>query len=463
MSGLWESVPQVRWSGTRPDAAVPAPKAEPSVAANTGASVAKSQSSSPSSPNADAEMARGAGQAKAIRTVGNVEPPKQTMDGEIYSRDFENNPPTQTNSPSSEFGLTERGQDQIEKLRAALDNDAVQVEGTPRHAGNTHDVRVRVDSLVEKARSLFDLGQLREARHAAKIAHDLGDAARLDYSPEEERPIDLVQRIEDRIKETSEVADSLEIGTDQQTVDGAPSQKSHQELSLTSPPTATLGKQLPAAKPADADANSRRKDWTQGLSVFRRDRKPMPTSVPGTISQPAVATAAPTTDMPAIPIGVEFNVEPIEASESAVVQANRSLSLARPGVASMLDEQKSEMELHGDTHDAYETHSESAESASSAEVSRNSPLFKADTVSWSEDAVTPRVLNSDESTTPPVDFAEVEPLAPFRDVAAASVTPSVTDKPSELPRPVDQSWAFGVALFAACAIVAIFWYRRGAV
>lgn len=462
MSGLWESVPQVRWSGTRPDSALPVPKAEPSVAANTGASVAKSESSPSSSPTAEGELARVAGQAKAIRTVGSVEPPKQTMDGDISGGDFENIPPTQTNSPSSEFGLTERGQDQIEKLRAALDNDAVQVEGAPRNAGNTHDVRVRVDSLVEKARSLFDLGQLREARHAAKIAHDLGDAARLDYSPEEERPIDLVQRIDDRIKETTEVADSLEIGTDQQTVDGSPSQKRQQEMALTSPTTTTLGKQLPAAKPADADTNVRRKDWTQGLSVFRRERKPTPTAVPDTISQPTVATVPPTTDTAAIPLGVEFNVEPIEANESAIVQANRSLSLARPGVVSSQDEQKSDVELHGDTLDAYDTHGESAEPASSAEVNRNSPLFKADTVSWSEDAVTPRVLNTEESTTP-VDFAEVEPLAPFRDVAAASATPAVTDKPSELPRPVDQSRAIGIALFAACTIVAIFWYRRGAV
>lgn len=463
MSGLWESVPQVRWSGTRPDPALPVPKAEPSVAANTGASVAKSQSSSPSSPNADAEVARGVGQAKAIRTVGNVEPPKQTMDGEFPGGDFENNTPTQTNSPSSEFGLTERGQDQIEKLRAALDNDAVQVEGSPRNAGNTHDVRVRVDSLVEKARSLFDLGQLREARHTAKIAHDLGDAARLDYSPEEERPIDLVQRIDDRIKETTEIADNLETGSDQQMVDGPSSEKRQQEIALTPPSTTTLGKQLPAARPADTDANNRRKDWTQGLSVFRRDRKPTPTAVPGAISHPTVAATPSATDTTTIPIGVEFSAEPIEANESAVVQANRSLSLARPGVESSLEEQESDVERYGDTLDDYNARGESAESASSAEANRNSPLFKADTVSWSEVAVTPRVLNIEESTPPPVDFAEVEPLAPFRDVTGASTASVVSEKATDAPRPVDRSWAIAVALFTACTIVAIFWYRRGAV
>src|SRR5262249_21123283 len=110
---------------------------------------------------------------------------------------------TPANKP--EAVVSEPSNSQIERLKAALDDDAERAKEPSRQLSN-HDVRVRVESLLQRSRNLFDLGQLREARHTAKIAHELGDSAKLDYSPDEERPIDLVQRIEDQLKEADALA-----------------------------------------------------------------------------------------------------------------------------------------------------------------------------------------------------------------------------------------------------------------
>lgn len=460
MSGLWESVPQVRWSGTRSDAAAAPPKAEPSVAANTGASVARKETEA-TTASPDNELAKSPGPSKSIRPVGGIETPKQAAEPDLVASEIESNP-VPSNSAGNELTIADRGHEQIEKLRAALNNDAAQAEGSPRHAGNTHDVRLRVDSLVEKARSLFDLGQLREARHAAKIAHDLGDAARLDYSPEEERPIDLVQRIEDRIRETDAVADGSETSADQQTAETPPSQKPVPDSAIATSASTQIAKPGPSAKSPEGDLNGRRKDWTQGLSVFRRDRKPTPVATPVAATQQGIAATTPIAETPAIPLSVEFGQEPAEANENAVVQANRSLTLARAGSIPSVDDHKPDGEVRGEQGEDDDGNNEPPERTSNVEVNRDSPLFRADTVSWSEEVVTPRVLNIEDTATAPVDFDEVQPLAPFRD-AGAAVPPVVADKPAECPRPADRSWALALGLFAICTGAAIFWYRRGAV
>ncbi|MDB5341698.1 MAG: hypothetical protein JWP89_75 [Schlesneria sp.] len=457
MTGLWESVPQVRWTGSRVEPGQPA-KPEPSVAANAAASVSKpdanSRSPSTSEKPTRTGLASGSSKMDPVQTAGNVETTNQ-VSASGYNSEAEYSAMAQ-DSATTENGLADQGQDQIERLKAALDDDAERAEGSPRQSGSAHDVRVRVDSMVEKARRLFDLGQLREARHAAKVAHDLGDSARLDYSPDEERPIDLVQRIDDRIKETMELADEV----------GASPSTTIADVTPTSPPpvantaaTAANSKPAPLAKVAEPDSSVKtRKDWTQGLNVFRPYRKSNP--VAASLAAP-IPTVMPNAEI-AIPLGLETDIEANETNDRAVVQANRSLTLSKPAHSNSLSERQDFVESPENSADLNEESSEVVSLALGAEASRNQSDLSI-SPAWPDEFVAPHKLNVEEPTSTPVDFDEVEPLSPFRDVAGQSSIPAAPPAICDSPRPCDQSWVFGSALFAVCAIVAVFWYRRGAV
>ena len=227
MSDLWDAVPQVRWSGSRTDPTAAPVKAEPSVAAN----VATTAEPIRGGDRVDREPVR----AQLVSPAGDSRPPNANAVETTLGSDSAGDPTATSLSPgvspssgapassgvhaSSEVAITAGGDsetvrvagstpqdvlndpstDQIARLKAALNDDTERAKSPARQVGGAHDVRVRVESMLARARRLFDLGQLREARHAAKTAHDLGDSARLDYSPDEERPIDLVQRIDSQL------------------------------------------------------------------------------------------------------------------------------------------------------------------------------------------------------------------------------------------------------------------------
>ena len=458
MSGLWESVPQVRWTGSRLEPGQPA-KPEPSVAANAAASVTKPDADTNSPSTSEKPTRTGLASASSrmdpIQTVGNVESSNQvTASG--YNSEAESSAMAPQDLVTTENAFADQGQDQIERLKAALDDDAERAEGSPRQSGTAHDVRVRVDSMVEKARRLFDLGQLREARHTAKVAHDLGDSARLDYSQDEERPIDLVQRIDDRIRETMDVADEVDDSASTTIADVTP----------TSPPpvantaaTVANSKPAPLAKVAEPDSGVKtRKDWTQGLNVFRPYRKSNPVAAP--LATP-VSAVMPNAEI-AIPLGLETDIEANETNDRAVVQANRSLTLSKPVQANSPSAPQDSIEPPENTTDLDEESSEVVSLDLGVDASRNQSGLSI-SPPWPDDFAVPRKVNIEDSASMPVDFDEVEPLSPFRDVAGQSSNPATTPATCDSARPCDQSWVFGIALFAVCATVAVFWYRRGAV
>lgn len=463
MTGLWDSVPQVRWTGSRVESGQLA-KPEPSVAANAAASVSKPDAETRSSSTSEKSTRPGLASSKMdpVQTAGNVETPNQ-VSASGYNSEAESSAAAKVDSTNTENAFADQGQDQIERLKAALDDDAERAEESPRQSGTAHDVRVRVDSMVEKARRLFDLGQLREARHTAKVAHDLGDSARLDYSPDEERPIDLVQRIDDRIKETIDLADEIDASPSTTIADVTPSAD---RPSMTSPPSvansaaaAPNSKSAPLAKVAEPESNVKaRKDWTQGLNVFRRDRKSNPIAAPVATH---VSAVVPNTEI-TIPLGLETDIEANESNDRAVVQANRSMTLSKAPRSNSPSEPQDFIEPPENSTDLNEESSGVVSLALGADASRNQSDLSI-SPPWPDDFAAPRQLNVEEPTSTSVDFDEVEPLSPFRDVAAQPSNPAPTPTICDSPRPCDQSWFVGIALFAVCALVAVFWYRRGAV
>jgi hypothetical protein len=468
MYDLWESAKSVsvsvvspgRWSAPRPESSQPLVQ-EPSVAANAAASVSKPEIDPVTELAADGRSP--SKNSTSTQSIADAESGNAGTYHAAFGSELESPAVAQSGHNSSDDIFADQGQQQVERLKAALDDDAERAEGSPRQSGSAHDVRVRVDSMVEKARRLFDLGQLREARHAAKVAHDLGDSARLDYSPDEERPIDLVQRIDDRIKETMELADEIDASPSTTIADVTPRAD---RASMTSPPpvansaaTAANSKPVPLAKVTEPESNTKaRKDWTQGLNVFRRDRKSNP--VAASLATP-VSAVMPNAEI-AIPLGLETDIEANETNDRAVVQANRSLTLSKPAHSDSPSEPQDFIESPENTTDLNEESSEVVSLALGVDASRNQSNLSI-SPPWPDDFAVPRKLNVEEPTSTPVDFDEVEPLSPFRDVAGQSSNPATTPAICDSPRPCDQSWVFGIALFAVCAIAAVFWYRRGAV
>lgn len=439
MSDLWGAVPQVRWPVSRLDQNVASGQAEPSVTANVAASSVKPLVDEPT-PGIDSADTSPAGEkpvdvsrpvmSQVLSASGELNSPGESM--EVVDAGGKD--------PTSVFG--DPAGDQIEQLKAALNDDAERAKVAPRQAGGAHDVRIRVESMLDRARRLIDLGQLTEARVAAKTAHDLGHTARLDYSPEEERPIDVVQRIDDQIKESQTSATSPD--------ERAPDMAVNAEVTRRPP------------RP-DVDSNPRqRKDWGYGLNVFRRDRKPPSGTVPAVAAAPANSPAGNVIET--LPTQITLGIEESEANDNVVVQANRRLTLVKSESPEGVDVEpyRRELELNGTVPTAPRL-PRADDSGADEEQEQPTPTMDLSEESWPSETSESgrRKVRSESSTLAAADFDEVEPLQPFRDVAATPAPVRIEDE-VETPTRVGQLGFAGLIACAVCAVVALFWYRRGA-
>lgn len=87
----------------------------------------------------------------------------------------------------------------IQQLKAALNADVERSVDEREQEATGHPLRVRAESLVRKAEEFLRLGQLAEARRAAQQAVDLTELGRFEFLPTEERPLELLRRIDSAI------------------------------------------------------------------------------------------------------------------------------------------------------------------------------------------------------------------------------------------------------------------------
>ena len=441
------------WSGSRSEATPDQKKPEPSVTAN----VAATADSATKKPEAQREPGKGSmgpltnGLAKspadAIEVAADS---KRSSDLDLagYVASESGLPASERLDPASPQAIfTDRSDDQIEQLKAALSDDVERAKSPTRHAGGAHDVRVRVESMLARARSLFDLGKLREARHAATIANDLGDSARLDYSPDEERPIDLVQRIDDQLKEAAEQKSDVK-STD------------HSALKAATLPPGSAAQR--AAKGSELESRPRR-DWS--LNVFRRDRK-----VPAPDASLVKATPIQSVNPAVVQISMEAAGESPQETDGAVVQANRSLTLTQfqesPAIVHQASGDSStpiafapvDNLAHGE-----ELFPRPNGSTSDPEVEDPPPEIEPIPEAWRPEIQdSPGRALPDEPGPPPADFEEMKPISPFRDVAGQSRANAEEQEQAEACQHASWNWLVGIAMFGLCAVVAFIWYRRGA-
>lgn len=111
----------------------------------------------------------------------------------------------QTTQPASASDPDQR----IQQLKAALTADAELLENEQVAEAQRHPLQLRAEALAGWAQQLFQLGQLNEARRAAQQAVDLSETANLDYLPNEDRPRDLLHRIESALNQRHDAPSAM--------------------------------------------------------------------------------------------------------------------------------------------------------------------------------------------------------------------------------------------------------------
>jgi hypothetical protein len=87
-----------------------------------------------------------------------------------------------------------------ERLRAALTVDTRRSRTPHVHTAQHDRLQLRVESLMERTRYHLERSELAEAQRAAELAHKLVENSELEFAPDDERPIDLLTTIAERLR-----------------------------------------------------------------------------------------------------------------------------------------------------------------------------------------------------------------------------------------------------------------------
>jgi len=438
IKSLWQQVPPVRWSNKDGQSATAKAEkpAEPAVAANV-AIKSDNNHQLDSTETVDLASSRTKPQASRLTTpFGRSE--HWLTDGQPST---ENSDLPEPNSrPLNE----DRVDSPLDRLNAALSDDALQAQSLPQRSVTMLEERFRVDSLLSRANRLIEIGQLQQAREVALLAQETGDAAQLDYSPDEVRPIDLIRRIDGQLE-------------------GLADQPVLEEQ--TKPEQPVAADLVPAANGNDVSSNSPEKElkvltrknrnWS---AFFRREKKsPAPTAQADGRAR-EVITLGPAAnahdDSQSVSRSSEFS-----APHDAVVMANRSVSLGNTEPASVTS-----IPLPPDSDEQ----DSSVEGISSISVQKSpglelSPARSDRVVSFAVSSDSPRTtFEPDEGTGTLPELEVVENVSPTHEVDSAndeSTRPGTADTIEPI-RPADGTFFY--LTIGVCTILAVVCYRRGA-
>ncbi len=87
----------------------------------------------------------------------------------------------------------------MQRLRDALSSDVREAVAPIDPFSRQHPLRIRIESLLGRAQTALNEGDLEEARVTAERAVQLSETSALEYLPNEERPEEVLQRIVERI------------------------------------------------------------------------------------------------------------------------------------------------------------------------------------------------------------------------------------------------------------------------
>ncbi len=442
MKSLWQQVPPVRWSNKDSQSVTTKQDkiAEPAVAANVAIK---------SDNTAQAESAEG----WAITDI-KTKPQHSRLSPRFIrpdSRPNEATPAFETadipEPKSSPFdNEAERADSPLERLNAALSDDALQAQSLPQRSVTMLEERFRVDTLLSRANRLIEIGQLQQARESAMLAQEVGDAAQLDYSPDEDRPIDLIRRIDGQLEEIR-LADQTgsEGNLEPEQVVTAPEVPAPPDITT---PSNSPEKELNVLTPKN-------RNWS---AFFRREKKSSATMTDsGTRPVETVTLGPPAVVRDGFRSASRSNRT---ASHDAVVMANRSVSLEAAEPVS-----ETSITVSADSDDqnrSVDDNSPSSDSrATGLEVSR---LRSDRTVSFAVSSDTSRsMFEPDEGTGPLPEIDAVDTEIPRHiDESSNDDEPNRPERTDSIEpiRPVD-GWFVYLAI-GVCTVLAVICYRRGA-
>ena len=470
MTQFLPSVPQTWWPGTREEPVVATEQAEPSVTANVAVTTELSEAETgESSLNSSDHVAT----KRKPSTQGTATNGSVTAHGGTRAT----LPPTESErqaavrelaaTNSNNAARADDGDKQLERLKAALSEDASRSTTSNLAVMASGEVRARVESLLSRARRLFDVGQLNDAKQTAQMAQELGESARLDFSPDEERPIDLVRQIDDQLQATAD--DEAQPALSQNSVAAVSGSQTAPKSPSTAPPNVSS-----AVANSTADALNGRV-WLKGraINVFRRESKPALSDSASAITD-NVATSTPEA------AGVRSNSisggnGSVEADSGiAVVQANRSVALSRMGLTT----QAARDELAAANTNREQIAFESPVSSpfagqdealgadrtldSAADHTRHTDAAGEAAFAVRNNSVTEddQQLQVDDTGTMPLALEEVRPMSPFRNVARAEKIVHPERAEQRESRLFTAGLAIASAVLIVCSLLAITCYRR---
>lgn len=422
---IWDQVPTVRWTGrlleSETRAGVDAKGAEPAVAANVAVKV---DSENEKSASDDTTTESPASKPVASRQGSWFEWPKEQIE-----------PNHDRQSSSGELTTdSSRSDSAMERLNAALFGETRPRQALPEHSLTTLDERVQVDALLSEAKSLLEGGQFDQALAAAQKAKEVGDAAHLEYLPDEERPSDLVSRIEGH-------REAVRLNIDLKSEDFAGQSSIQDDTNRETAPD--LQKETAETKDGRG-LNRIRRDLS---TLFRREKK-----AGSTENAPPAEKPLQTTSADGARSRKNSNSSVSDARE-AIVMANRSVSLGPPE-----DSDPASFEV---------VPSDRVEVASESSLSIPPPLDDPDDDSPDEPEMATRTLSPNRSirdadvASIPADFESVDSGTGFQDMNAPPSHRSRDDGATREPlREAD--WTIYYIVFGVATLYAVRCYRRGA-
>jgi hypothetical protein len=329
----------------------------------------------------------------------------------------------------------ERIDSALDRFSAALSEDLSFAETLPQESLTGLAEKLRIEALIVQAKQLLDSGQLEQAEQKAQQAQELSDTVEIDYAPDEDRPIDLVRRIQGQLEAT-------------RLKDGSRSDSGIVEAAAESIGEGTLA---PSTQPDETSATSSsslariRRDWS---TLFRQKKKSgNPEANPST---PSVVLNLPPPPVDPIEPDPVLSRAQTDSTE-AVVMANRSVSLG--AVESMSTSSASYVEATGQK--PVEADSFRSDLQPISETTMQSLQESRDNASLDFGDTSRPVVDSAEAGEPVAEFdvGEMTEPAMKSKVPSRSRSKSEVSESSEATEESDRTGLYlGIGLFAVLAI-----------
>ena len=315
MKSFWQRVPPVRWPvrTSEPNTADAEKVAEPTVAANVAI-----KKEAPADPDSERSMVEGevVPRSQFSRVSSRLPRTDSWSTGEVSSWP---EPIDSLDSKSHGFQNSDRRQSPLDRLDAALSDDVQQAQALPQQSLTVIEQRYRVELLVTRAKALLALGQFDQALEIAELAQQLSESVQLDFLPDEDRPVDVIRRIEGQMEAARSLPKSEELNSETEALKGKAGEK------ITTGESNSPEQQL-------KELTRKNRNWTD---LFRRVKKP---------ANPEGDALLPSSEAVKLGLPLDLNAtesfpenEPQPGQPGAVVMANRSVSLRMLEPSKMLE------------------------------------------------------------------------------------------------------------------------------